>query len=1123
MFRLLPLLCLCAAACRGAPEALYAQPASVDLSEGVITDAVRAHVELLNQAAADRTVSEIELFTPQGPEGLSVEPVELPATIPGDGSLLLTIVATSLELPVVYDNDGNVVPPPPAELQVRWNHPTRAGGGVVHIPIYPGAPADCDVDGDGFLIAPCGGSDCDDSNAGVNPQAAETCNGIDDNCDAFIDHEAIDAPTWFTDEDGDGYGTDDSATTACLAPGDGWTTLGGDPADYDPLSFPGATERCNGRDDDADGLVDEDALEAVDWYQDSDGDGIGDSAVVQLACHAPAGFVGVGGDCNDSDSSVAPGQPELCNAVDDNCDGQLDEGFPQQTLYVDSDGDGFGTDGTGSTTCLRNGFSRVGADPDDSRAAVYPGSPERCDNGSDDDTDGLVDCEDADCFRHQVCATATTGWAATVHAGEGDLVRRSEVWQCPDPAVCGQDRGAVVRDLAMLGRIDGTVRFFDASTQTCSWELWAVAASHTVQRTTGATASGAVTFQSSATLTAPDALTRSQFAFEPDSASSASDPTPNCVAAEAPDGLLPTDLTPHGWQWGAQPPWYGGLGPVTAPFVGPEDCGDGCAVHWSGQRIDRLVPIGATGVCADGDPVVVYQDSDGDGWGRPDRGRASCFEGEPGWVPRTGDCDDGEARVHAHRPEQPWDDIDNDCDPTTLDGDADGDGFAAASRGGIDCDDGNPAIVPTGTWFTDADGDGFGVVPLCTWQPGSASLPGDCDDSNPAVNPDAIEVCADPVDDDCNGELACVIEAQTLAEGTGASIWPAGDIDQDGHADIAVVSAVSDAIRLYTGPFSGNLGSAAAVIGANAARSGLDLAAGADLDGSGDTALVVLASDPSPQHSAVLFFAAPTGVIDAGAAYAEARAPFATESLGSLAVGDTDGDGTQEVYVGTSNAGRSFVLDGPPVAEDLGQASSGILGGGAVITLTVVPDTDGDGIDELFQANAERGWLFRERPSGIVGVNERDVLFRDLVVRGRAQSAGVGDTDGDGYGELLIGDPERSAGLPGHGAVLLYTPGSGGSVQPSGARSRFEVHAGWEALWAELRDVGDVDGDGLNEFMAGRWLALSPQPGTWELGAVGNALSDDTLAIPSALGDIGGSALPEVGLATGSQVHLLRW
>ena len=98
------------------------------------------------------------------------------------------------------------------------------------------------------------GEDCDDANAAVNPEAAETCNGRDDDCDGTTDVDAVDATTFYVDEDGDGFGG--TKTTLACALEAGITSVSGDCDDYDSDAHPDAREICNDIDDDCDGVVD---------------------------------------------------------------------------------------------------------------------------------------------------------------------------------------------------------------------------------------------------------------------------------------------------------------------------------------------------------------------------------------------------------------------------------------------------------------------------------------------------------------------------------------------------------------------------------------------------------------------------------------------------------------------------------------------------------------------------------------------------------------------------------------------------------------------------------------------------------------------------------------------------
>ena len=245
-----------------------------------------------------------------------------------------------------------------------------------------------DVDGDGYgndeeVIEQCEqpsgyvleGGDCHDGEPTIFPGADELCNGEDDDCDGEVDEDgAIDAPTWYADTDGDGYGGTDSTTSACEQPS-GFLAAGDDCDDGDTAVFPGADELCNGEDDDCDGTIDEDdATDAATWYEDADGDGFGDPDSTTAACSQPTGYTTDATDCNDTSDVSWPGADELCDGLDNDCDGTVDEDVVDgATWYLDADGDGYGDATSTSTTAAceqPTGYVGDATDCDDSDAAT---------------------------------------------------------------------------------------------------------------------------------------------------------------------------------------------------------------------------------------------------------------------------------------------------------------------------------------------------------------------------------------------------------------------------------------------------------------------------------------------------------------------------------------------------------------------------------------------------------------------------------------------------------------------------------------------------------------------------------------------------------------------------------
>ncbi|MEL0454879.1 BspA family leucine-rich repeat surface protein [Flavobacteriaceae bacterium SZ-1-7] len=200
--------------------------------------------------------------------------------------------------------------------------------------IYPGAPELCDgldndcdgvippneIDNDGDGFSECQG-DCDDTNATVYTGAPELCDGLDNNCDGTIDEGVT--TTYYTDADGDGYGdVNDPGMESCTQP-PGTVTDNTDCDDADVTVYPNAPEICDGLDNDCDGQIDEDVT--TTYYADLDGDGFGDFANPIEACSPPVGYVTDNTDCDDANNTVYPGAAELCDGLDNNCDGVIPE------------------------------------------------------------------------------------------------------------------------------------------------------------------------------------------------------------------------------------------------------------------------------------------------------------------------------------------------------------------------------------------------------------------------------------------------------------------------------------------------------------------------------------------------------------------------------------------------------------------------------------------------------------------------------------------------------------------------------------------------------------------------------------------------------------------------------
>ncbi len=267
-----------------------------------------------------------------------------------------------------------------------------------------------DADGDGYgteddILESCDqpegyaaeAGDCDDANTWVNPSAEEVCNEVDDDCDGETDEDV--QTEWYADGDGDGYGNESDSVLACDEAPSGYVAEAGDCDDEDASAYPDAEEVCDEVDNDCDGEADEDdATDATTWYADADGDGHGDDSDQLTECVQPEGYIETSGDCDDSDADVNPDATEVCNDIDDDCDGVVDPSTAADVIdwYVDADGDSEGdASGTAVTQCDQpSGYVADSSDCDDSDADVNTSATEVCDE-VDNDCDGDIDPDDS--------------------------------------------------------------------------------------------------------------------------------------------------------------------------------------------------------------------------------------------------------------------------------------------------------------------------------------------------------------------------------------------------------------------------------------------------------------------------------------------------------------------------------------------------------------------------------------------------------------------------------------------------------------------------------------------------------------------------------------------------------
>jgi large repetitive protein len=483
------------------------------------------------------------------------------------------------------------------------------------------------------------GTDCDDTSASIYVGATEVvADGIDQDCD--------DVDVCYVDADGDGYGTDAGTTTLdddldCTNSSNGESDNTDDCDDSNDTIYDLAAELCDGLDNDCDGSLDDDE-------SDLDNDGYVECAVDSGGWDGTAvtGYE----DCDDDDDSVYPTATELCDGLDNDCDGSLDSSEIDDDLdgYVDCAVDGDGWDGTAVT-----GYE----DCDDTDLTIYPTATELCD-GLDNDCDGDLDSSESDLDGDGwvVCTEDSGGWDGTALTGgfEDCDDFNADTWPGADEYCDGEDDDC-----------DGDIDE-DTAVDVLTW-------------------------------------------FADTDGDGFGDAATSDIDCNAASGWVSDDT----------------------------DCDDTNADAWPGAT--EVAYDGIDQSC-DGSDLC---DVDGDGY---DYDGEFCY---------GDDCDDDDDAINIGADEGWYDGIDQNCDGLS-DYDEDGDGFDSASYGGEDCDDSDPDTYPgapdePGDGIItdcdaadeyDADGDGFD---------GAEYGGTDCDDANSAINPGADEVWYDGVDDDCDG------------------------------------------------------------------------------------------------------------------------------------------------------------------------------------------------------------------------------------------------------------------------------------------------------------------------------------------------------------------------------------
>ena len=612
---------------------------------------------------------------------------------------------------------------------------------------YDGVDQNCDgandndQDGDTVEVD----SDCDDTNAAINPDASEVCDGSDNNCDGVVD-EGSGVLGW-ADMDNDGYGDATAPVTTCGGDDPLIVDNDDDCDDANADIHPGAVEDCADTfDKNCDGSF---------GTTDNDGDGV-------LACE----------ECDDREASVYPGAPEVCDFLDNDCDGSVDVDATDATSwYADQDGDGYGAEDDVLAACEQpEGYAPFDGDCDDTNAAYNPGIVEDCSStedlncdGSlayeDADSDGFVACEECDDADPsvfpggvEVCDGADNDCnglpdddatdASTFYADadgdhygsealpvEGCTVPSGYVENADD---CDDDAFAINPDAYDIcdrvdndcdSMVDGDASYYSTYYADLDSDLYGDPTNVLTQ-----------CFADAGYVTDSRDCDDSDSLINPDGTESCDGADNDCDGTVDLGAVDETAWYVDGDSDGA------GAGAATMACDAPvgssatdDDCDDGDNSAFPGalETCDE-VDNDCNGLVDDSaiDVGTYYLDADGDTFGDLAVSVSVCGDAPAGYVSDGTDCDDDSSAAHPGLTET-CDGLDNDCDGST-------DEFGAAGES---------------TFYADSDGDTYGdvssTISACSAPAGYVSETTDCDDSASTVNPGAAET-DNLVDDDCD-------------------------------------------------------------------------------------------------------------------------------------------------------------------------------------------------------------------------------------------------------------------------------------------------------------------------------------------------------------------------------------
>ncbi|MBT3221625.1 MAG: hypothetical protein HN348_21295 [Proteobacteria bacterium] len=453
------------------------------------------------------------------------------------------------------------------------------------------------------------------------------------------------------------------------------------------------------------------------------------------------------------------------------------------------------------------------------------------------------------------------------------------------------------------------------------------------------------------------------------------------------------------------------------------------------------------------------------------------------------DCDDQDATEY---PGLTW----------YADADEDGWGDPQSSQGcervevtdvanNTDCDDSDGDEYPGVIWYADLDGDTYGNSEdssPCERANDSDVLNAlDCDDGDAGLNPEVTwykdededsygdingtgSQCSPVRDDDVDNNTDCNDNDHSVYPGANEVCGDGVDSDCDGAAELCRIEGLMELVMAD-----------AKLVGEEADdNAGLSVSGVGDVNGDGLNDLLVGAPMESTGGSnagaAYLVLSSASGVMDLSTSTAKliGEEPGDWAGFSVAGAGDVNGDGVPDLAVGApytdDDAGTAYLVLGPSGGTiDLQLAAAQMHGSKwqtAGWSLSGVGDANGDGKDDLLVGAPDwdaGAYLVLGPMSGDSHLSDAEAVVTGEFTTGTSVSGG--DTDGDGIADLLIGAPERGLGQKGS-AFLLLGPVSG-TVKLNSADAQLKGEEDLDHAGSAVSMAGDVNGDGKADLLIG--------------------------------------------------------